>query len=495
MRLLATLAAATVALAGTSLAARANVHSTCELREAEETRSVGCDFRLSSPVDVRQATIVANGQELPDARFTPFEAGDGRAAWFFLIDRSNPARASNVKRSVDLAKEFYRGADRRNIMAIGTFAEDLRVLVSPGDLYADVDSRLQGVKADGAATAFFFTAIKAIDILRTTEAERKGLVIISDGKAEDTAYRRDDVIKAAREAGVVIYGIGLAEKRSDTIALQEVERLASETGGPFVSAVGAAPLPPAFIADFGRHLKSGGLVEAPLGDLDGEIAVKPRIVLSDGTVAEGAAASIYVAPDETAAPDEPLPLIGRIYSIFEPASPGSSRWAAGNAGLAWALLFLPLLGVAAFAGPALRRRRGIDQDLLVAPTGFTETVAPEQAEVVTHAISLSDDTPSRLVGGEIYGYFEVIGGDHRRFEIREQNVTIGRHSESDFRLNDDTVHRHHAVFHISPDGHPVIADLDTVNGVVVNGERISKVELKPGDIIELGEVRLRFLAP
>ncbi|MDJ0930643.1 MAG: FHA domain-containing protein [Breoghania sp.] len=78
--------------------------------------------------------------------------------------------------------------------------------------------------------------------------------------------------------------------------------------------------------------------------------------------------------------------------------------------------------------------------------------------------------------------------------MREQNVTIGRHSENDFQLNDDTVHRHHAVFHMSPDKQPVITDLDTENGVVVNGQRISKTELHSGDVIEFGEAKFRFVS-
>lgn len=35
-------------------------------------------------------------------------------------------------------------------------------------------------------------------------------------------------------------------------------------------------------------------------------------------------------------------------------------------------------------------------------------------------------------------------------------------------------------------------DLDTVNGVVVNGKKVKSCKLTDGDVIELGEVRMRF---
>jgi hypothetical protein len=73
-------------------------------------------------------------------------------------------------------------------------------------------------------------------------------------------------------------------------------------------------------------------------------------------------------------------------------------------------------------------------------------------------------------------------------------LRIGRHQENDIRLEDKTVHRYHALLHRSPDGDFLIRDLSgqTGNGVYVNGSRIEQTALQPGDLVELGAVRLRF---
>ena len=73
-------------------------------------------------------------------------------------------------------------------------------------------------------------------------------------------------------------------------------------------------------------------------------------------------------------------------------------------------------------------------------------------------------------------------------------LRIGRHQENDIRLEDKTVHRYHALLHRSADGDFLIRDLSgqNGNGVYVNGSRIDQTALRPGDLVELGAVRLRF---
>jgi pSer/pThr/pTyr-binding forkhead associated (FHA) protein len=44
-------------------------------------------------------------------------------------------------------------------------------------------------------------------------------------------------------------------------------------------------------------------------------------------------------------------------------------------------------------------------------------------------------------------------------------------------------------------GQYFIADLQSTNGVRVNGHQYAKVELRSGDYIDLGWLRLRFVAP
>jgi pSer/pThr/pTyr-binding forkhead associated (FHA) protein len=79
------------------------------------------------------------------------------------------------------------------------------------------------------------------------------------------------------------------------------------------------------------------------------------------------------------------------------------------------------------------------------------------------------------------------------FILERPSQVIGRTPENDIVLNHKSISRHHAK--ILRDGNRyTILDLESANGVRVGGVDHDKVELQSGDVIELGEVRLRFLS-
>ncbi len=89
---------------------------------------------------------------------------------------------------------------------------------------------------------------------------------------------------------------------------------------------------------------------------------------------------------------------------------------------------------------------------------------------------------------------DVIGAEADVHRLDGNMTRIGRHEENDIRLASQTVHRYHAVLHRTPEQKFVITDLSGPegNGVVVNAERVDQIALAAGDLIELGDVRLRF---
>jgi ABC transport system ATP-binding/permease protein len=66
-------------------------------------------------------------------------------------------------------------------------------------------------------------------------------------------------------------------------------------------------------------------------------------------------------------------------------------------------------------------------------------------------------------------------------------VVIGRHEECQVRIDSHDVSRRHAEVRWA-DGAPVIADLGSLNGIAVNGERVEKASLRPGDEVVVGHV-------
>ena len=90
------------------------------------------------------------------------------------------------------------------------------------------------------------------------------------------------------------------------------------------------------------------------------------------------------------------------------------------------------------------------------------------------------------------GYLEIeTGAERRMVPLRDDVVHIGRGLSADVRLDDATVSRKHAVIVERPEG-AVILDDRSMNGVWVNGERVTEAALADGDEILLGRIALRF---
>jgi pSer/pThr/pTyr-binding forkhead associated (FHA) protein len=73
-----------------------------------------------------------------------------------------------------------------------------------------------------------------------------------------------------------------------------------------------------------------------------------------------------------------------------------------------------------------------------------------------------------------------------------QSLHIGRSPVSDILLDDASVSRKHAVL-VHRGGHAVLLDDRSLNGIYVNGQRVSEAVLNDGDWIAVGQVSLRYV--
>ena len=97
-----------------------------------------------------------------------------------------------------------------------------------------------------------------------------------------------------------------------------------------------------------------------------------------------------------------------------------------------------------------------------------------------------------------YGRLVVLSSNFagKEFELSRPQMIIGRTDENDIVINHRSISRNHAKLVREPEtGRYTISDLQSSNGVRVNGQDYSKVELRRGDVVDLGHVRLRFIEP
>jgi pSer/pThr/pTyr-binding forkhead associated (FHA) protein len=106
--------------------------------------------------------------------------------------------------------------------------------------------------------------------------------------------------------------------------------------------------------------------------------------------------------------------------------------------------------------------------------------------------STTSDTPAAAMApARLVVMTPPIAG--QEFLLDRASVVIGRTQENDVVLNHKSISRHHAKIIRDGDRY-VVVDLESANGVRVNGAEYERVELQSGDVLELGHVRLRFAA-
>ena len=72
----------------------------------------------------------------------------------------------------------------------------------------------------------------------------------------------------------------------------------------------------------------------------------------------------------------------------------------------------------------------------------------------------------------------------------DEELLVGRSRRCDVVITDESVSRMHARLRCR-DGRWVLLDLESTNGTEVNGRRVGRCELRPGDVLSLGGAGLR----
>lgn len=123
------------------------------------------------------------------------------------------------------------------------------------------------------------------------------------------------------------------------------------------------------------------------------------------------------------------------------------------------------------------------------PTALHETLIGDAETMLTEPISL-EDVPEGTAG-----MFVVRQGPKRgsRIHLDSDQITIGRHPESDIFLDDVTVSRRHAEVRRVGDYFEV-ADAGSLNGTYVNQARVEQERLSDGDELQVGKFKLVYIA-
>lgn len=79
----------------------------------------------------------------------------------------------------------------------------------------------------------------------------------------------------------------------------------------------------------------------------------------------------------------------------------------------------------------------------------------------------------------------------KEYPLDKERITIGRKPHNDIQLDDPTVSGQHASILMLQNAY--IEDMNSTNGVLLNGKKVTRRQLNHGDIIKIGRHELKFI--
>lgn len=434
---------------------------------------LNCNYRFIDPEPVLSISSKFNNKSVPIKEESHYPWKDAITAILFLVDTSDPARANAIEQNKKHIRQILDKTKSYQLTGLASFDKTLRLEVPVGSSNNQILDSLKDLRATGQTTELYRSVLSAIELLEQVKADRKSIYLFSDGLAEDTAYFHKDVVSAARKAGVIITSIGYPRSISQSVALQTLRRLSEETGGLYIEADNTFTVQPQFLDNPFNSVDNGGkfvIDLSPLLLLSGKSYNLDLLFDTDSndynkkiTVA-GTRQEIKPSTTDITSPATPekqsasAPKIR--YVTKETPQQKNNLWFWYGIPAFLIILLVFTIFILIYSSTRLTRKQATD------------------------STSFSDFKP--------YAYLVVQDETKKCYSITRTTWRIGRGKDNEMTLNDNSVSRRHAEIHRDKGDKFTIYDLDSLNGVYVNNEKVSKHILHEGDIIEVGDINFRF---
>ncbi len=404
-------------------------------------------------------------------------AGDPQPAVVaFVLDTSGSVGSRGAAVARGLASGILSRLPEDSQAAVFSFDDQARLLLPRTKDAAAIQRTLTSLKIQGRHTALYDALFDASRSLRDAPAGRRFIVLVTDGKDEDSSLELADGLRLAEQEGIPVFALGVGQ-----VEERVLRRIAKLTGGEYLPASQAT---------------AAGLAAKMVGP---------------GSETAGAGAIAIATPlpppptAGIAAPPQPLPAPSPSQAPISRSA--SRRW-----------VWVPLgLGVVAAAGAlvaAFRRARvprcpDCKRPLAdaLSPCAFcADEARPGPAAPLDRALAadLSPTVMARLSATDEYLEKTLTlrerpvlvvnrgPGAGKVFDLNLESATcIGRAKANDIVLDDVAVSSEHCRIR-TENGAFVVHDLSSTNGTFVNDHKISRQRLGTGDMLQVGETFMQF---
>lgn len=444
-------------------------------KQSKDNTILRCEYRQVIPEPLFSISAISGDITLAVTEDFTYPNKDGITAILFLVDTSDPARENVIQKNKQHIQELLKASSKQQRFGLASFDSNFRLEAPIGSSHEQIISSVQKLNAVGKTTELYRSMLQAIKLLERIGADRKSIFLFSDGLAEDKAYFREDVVNAAQNAGVVITSLGYPRSVSQSVSLQTLRRISEETGGMFIETDFNFNMPQGYTDQLFGSIDNGGQITIELGKLFANAtSADNKLVLNFETDTRHSSITIPVTvpyePKQNViekviqVPQTPtqqaMQQPVKVVTVQQQRESIFSSWL--WYGIPLALLVLIALTIAIFY-ISLKRNW-----------------------------SKPAEEKSEFDGFKPYAYLVVQDETQKRYPITRETWRIGRSKDNELTLRDNSISRRHAEIHRDKGDIFTLIDLGSLNGVFVNNVKVKKHRLHEGDILEIGDVGLRF---
>ena len=170
--------------------------------------------------------ITENGA--PARNLTPVDPG-APAAIALVIDTSNSMSGQKLQDAINAASGFVSTQKDGNLLAVYGFDSQPYPAARLSPDKTEIVTAISQLGTGGQSGTALYGAVKmAASDLHTAPAQRRIMILLTDGASQSDTATLDDALKAAEEAGVDVYPIGIATTGNAQAVLDQI---AKATGG------------------------------------------------------------------------------------------------------------------------------------------------------------------------------------------------------------------------------------------------------------------------
>ena len=233
------IAIVTALLALASAAPAAASGGSLQLRTVDTSAfpTVKLTVQTQTPGKAPDLHVLENG--VPARNLSPVDPG-APAAIALVIDTSNSMAGQKMSDAITAATRFVGAQKDGNLLGVYGFDSTAYAAARLSPDRTEVDSAISQLGTGGASGTALYGAVKrAAEDLRTAPAQKRVMILLTDGASQDDTASLDEAIAAAEQSGVIVYPIGIATSGDAQTALNKI---ASATGGSATTATDSSAL-------------------------------------------------------------------------------------------------------------------------------------------------------------------------------------------------------------------------------------------------------------